>query len=268
MNCAIMVILNKAHSQGKHMNEIDFFLLQIKNKADVSTVKMLERHLRCLSEPESFEKTIAELKKNHPDRFMAEWVEHLIAEIKPYYKLDEYDEYTNPLVCFIATNIKKLNGGRSFIMVKQFSLDNFAKEELENPNMQWVKVLFERYHELKEAYPNEKTIRLLRVHPTENISDELAIKLSRMFEDDEWFMGMEFTEFVRYYTKSREHFEVENEKLNPEYAKQMIDTLKVWNTDEMRDLEDNLYWLSRNYNFHPLHHPFLKRFIEDCFKAS
>ena len=258
------------------MNSLDFFLLQMNDKDSQIAARSLEMNFRCLEGSEGLNNALKHINQNHPSRLQHEWVGPLIDAIRPYYvpvdaddidvdddlMFDEFDDadYTNPLTQFLEAMLEKLNGGRSFFVTKNFNLDNFTKEELAQPHMQWLTIFTNRFNELKERGHTKNAFRLARIHPYHNISDELALTLAEMFEEDDWFLGMEFSQFVDYYVKSREHFTVENETLKPELAERMKKTLHAW--EENKDL-DHLYWLSRNYEFHPLHKPFLSKFIEE-----
>lgn len=248
------------------MNSIDFFLLQFKDQKNINIAKNLEVQLRCLKGPNGFNNLINQILHSESEKLNVDWVKPLLEKLKPYYK-ESNGKYSHPLNEFIEDTIKKLNGGRMLMMKKQFNLDNFTAEELEAPCMQWVKVMFERFEELNQAYPRVETIRILRIHPINKISDEVAFKLIDVFEKDNWFLGMDFSQFVDYYINSRARFEVENKKLLPEYAERMAETLKKWGSDGEQSSEAHLYWLSRNYEFHPLHNEFLKGFIKQVLRT-
>lgn len=247
------------------MNSLDFFLLQMSDEDNQIAARSLEMNFRCLEGSNGLEQALKRIEQNNPSRLQHDWVKPLIEAIRPYYvpvddldedelMIDEFDDadYTNPLTQFLEAMLEKLNGGRSFFVTKNFNLANFTKEELAQPHMQWITLFTNRFNELKEQGHAKNAIRLARIHPNHNISGELALTLAEMFEKDDWFMGMEFSQFVDYYIKSRAHFTVENETLKPELAERMKKTLHAWEKNEGLD---HLYWLGRNYEFHPLHRP-------------
>jgi hypothetical protein len=278
------------------MNTLDFFLLQMDCEDSRIAARSIELGLRCLSGPDGFDKAIKRIERNWRERLNYEWVKPLLDEIRAFYvpyetdmselinhdneqvraaaaqvlrdASEKDDEYTNPLNEFLSAMLTKANGGRLIFMSKNFDLAHFTAEELAKPHMKWLTLFVNRYNELKSKDTGKQAMRLARIHPCDNISHELALKLVDMFENNGWFAGMEFNQFVSYYVKSRAHFEVENETLNEDYAARMRNTLRVWHEGEGKPLENHLSWLARNYDFHPLHHPFLKKFIAETLNIS
>tara|TARA_Y100001956_G_scaffold82857_1_gene106199 strand:+ start:2228 stop:3070 length:843 start_codon:yes stop_codon:yes gene_type:complete len=279
------------------MNVLDFFLLQMSDKDNQLAARSLEMNFRCLTGPKGFDNAIKRIERDFPGRLAHDWVKPLLDAIRPFYvpydddDMDELlehenpqvreaamqvkinnaradDDFVNPLNAFLEAMMKKLNGGRAFFVGKNFNLDNFTAEELALPYMQWITLFANRYNQLKAEGYNKKIMRLCRIHPCENISDEFASELAQMFEDDDWFIGMDFNQFVNWYVKSRAHFTVENETLEPEMAERMTKTLNVWHEGKGKKLSDHLYWLSRNYEFHPVHKPYLSKFIAETLNIS
>jgi hypothetical protein len=284
------------HSQGKRMNALDFFLLQMNNEDSRIAARSIELNFRCLTGPDGFDKAIKRIERNWRERLNHDWVKPLLEELRTFYvpyetdmsELLEHDnaqvraaaaqilrdasekddEYTNPLNEFLSSMLTKANGGRPIFMQKNFDLAHFTAEELSKPHMQWLTLFVNRYNELKASGHKKQAIRLTRIHPCHSISDELGLELANMYEDNKWFTGLEFGQFVSYYVKSRDHFDVENETLNPDYEARMKKTLHVWHEGEGKPLENHLSWLARNYDFHPLHHPFLRKFIAETLNIS
>lgn len=252
------------------MNVLDFFLLQMNDEDSRTSAKSLEMNFRCLKGENGFDEAIARINKNWPTRLKHEWVAPLFEAIRPYYKQEDGDSeyYTNPLNEFLEQTIKKLNGHRIFLITKNFSLDNFTKEELSQPHMQWVTLFSNRYNALVESGAGKIAFRLSRIHPCDNIGDELAITLAEMFENDGWATGMDFNQFVNWYVTSRANFKTENQSLNEEIEARMTKTLHVWHEGKGQTLDNHLSWLSRNYEFHPLHDAFLKKFIAETLDIS
>ncbi len=278
------------------MNVLDFFLLQMNSEDSRIAARSIELNFRCLTGPGGFDKAIRNIERNWRERLNHEWVKPLFDEIRAFYvpyetdmsellahdneqvrdaaaqilrnASEKDDEYTNPLNAFLSAMLTKANGGRPVFMKKDFDLAHFTTEELAKPHMQWLTLFVNRYNELKANDNKKQAIRLARIHPCHKISDELGIELATMFEDNGWASGLEFGQFISYYVKSRAHFEVENETLNPNYEKRMIKTLHAWHEGEGKSLENHLSWLSRNYDFHPLHKPFLKKFIAETLNIS
>lgn len=278
------------------MNVLDFFLLQMSDKPNQVAARSLEMNLRCLEGPKGFDKAIKRIERDFPGRLQHDWVKPLLDAIRPFYVPRESDlgellthenpevrdaakqiqindahdddDYVNPLNAFLESMLKKLNGGKAFYFTKNFSLDNFTTEELEQPHMQWVTLFTNRYNQLKADGYGRKAFRLSRIHPCNNIPDALVCELNQMFMDDDWCIGMEFHQFVNWYVKSRAHFTVENEVLTPEMAERMTNTLNVWHKGDGKTLSNHLYWLSRNYEFHPVHEPYLSKFIAETLNIS
>jgi hypothetical protein len=248
------------------MKEFAYFLLQMTTTEDIQAAKTLEVNLRCLRGATGLDDEINKLSKRFPERMNRPWVPSLLAAISPFYVADQdgtNDEYTNPLRAFLDHTMRTLNGGRALWSRKALAFDvgNLSEDSRTAPHMQWCEIFVNRYNALKAAGAEDSHIlRLCQVHPIGNITDEQALALSEMYVKDDHIMYMTFPEFIGLYVKSREKFVVENESLQPELAEQTAKTLHVWH-QEGKSIDDHLYWLARNYDFHWMHHAFLRTYI-------
>lgn len=255
------------------MKELSYFLLQMTTPEDILAANSLEMHLRCLRGESGFDNAIAKLQANFPERLARPWVPALLDAIRPFYVLDKNSvnnngdepEYVNPLAAFLSHTVRTLTGGQYLWSRKplSFNVSNLPEGACAQPYMQWCALLAQRHQTLTAAGIDPAHIlRLCQVHPIDAIPDEQALALSEMYIHDgnDHSLYMTFPEFIREYIKSRGHFLVENEQLLPELAEKMAGTLRVWEQSG-QSMDDHLYWLSRNYDFHWMHYAFLRTFI-------
>lgn len=248
------------------MKEFSYFLLQMTTPEDIQAAKTLEVSLRCLRGASGLNNEIDKLRARFPERMDRPWMPSLLEAIRPFYIADEdgtNGEYVNPLTTFLSYVMRTLNGGSRLWSHRNITLDldNLSEDSRTAPHMQWCELLVQRYRALQAANTCVSHIlRLCQVHPIGNITDAQALTLSEMYVKDDHIVYMTFPQFIGMYVKSREKFLVENEQLQPELAAQMTDTLNAWNQPG-KSIDDHLYWLARNYEFHWIHHAFLRTFI-------
>lgn len=252
------------------MNTLDFFLLQCNTQEEMVAAQSLEMNLRCLKGADGFEKELDMMAKNFPSRakqFNSDWFKSLVEAIKPFYQPTEDmidGSYENPFNEFLESVLCNLNNS-TFALIGKIDpdLSNIAIDDLNKPHMQWVKRFTERFKQLRNDFPDNKRnwVRMSRIHPLNNINDEILLELSGVYFED-YFECMTFTEYVNWYVRSRDNFVIEGETLKPEVEQQLTSTLKVWLKDGVSTVDGCVESASRNYEFHSRHEGFLRGFVE------
>ena len=250
------------------MNTSDFFALQLDNQADICAFSSLEINLRCLRGENGLNLKLAEIERNFPERkksYESPWYKALIAAIKPFYHIGDdsgKDNYTHPLSEFLKAQMSVLNGSSMPLLGRLTpNLGRFTESQLTQPHMQWLTMYTERLAQLKSDYPELKSaVRLARVHPIKGLSDEKLIVLDREFIDGSYCCSMDYTDYVNWYAESCDMFIDENKQLTPDVEARVLKTLCAWSKTSS-DQESDVYYLCRNYNFHPQHEGFVKELV-------
>jgi hypothetical protein len=249
---------------------LNYFLLQMNDKESIQAAQYIEFKFRCLNGVDGLNLAVESIKKEKPARLEFDWVPPLLEAVSAFYTPldDSFPDrgYTNPFECFIEAVFEKLSGGDILHLAESFSLEHFSEDELSQPHLQWVKKFVQRHAELS-MISKPFAIRMAQVHPLEKVDDATLLELNDEFNKNN-INHMEFTDYVRWFTRSRDHFLVENETLEPECEKRMKETLFAWFQGGQSDVGELCYWLARNYKFHKKHHDFLKRLIEGVIRTS
>lgn len=250
------------------------FSLQLTDETDLIVLRSIEMNLRCSKEADGIDRMLARFNKDFASRaqsYRKPWFTALIAAIRPYYvkELDSdtgepvSDCYDNAFNSFMEAMIKRLNGNRSLFMMFgrdfQFSLDNFTKEELAQPHMQWLTLFHNRYKALRATFPAVRNILgMACIHPSHAIPDTMLMALQQSHNSDDYDTTMSYVSYVDWYLKSRGHFETEGARIEPEYASRMERTLEAWHESRPNEkIDTHVDWLCRNYEFHPQHRAFV-----------
>lgn len=253
------------------------FSLQLTDETDLIVLQSIEMALRHGKYDDGIDRMLARFNKDFASRaesYSKPWFTSLITAIRPYYikELDcdtgepISDVYDNAFNSFIEAMIKRLNGNRSIFMMfgkdYQFSLEHFTQEELAQPHMQWLPLFYARHQALRATFPTVKNlIGMACIHPSHAIPDTmlLALKQSYHADNDQGFdTVMSYVSYVDWYINSRGHFEIEDVRIEPEYASRMERTLEAWHESRPDEpIETHVDWLCRNYEFHPQHRAFV-----------
>lgn len=250
------------------------FSLQLTDKTDLVVLRSIEMSLRCCKDADGIDRMLARFNKDFASRaesYNKPWFTALIEAIRPYY-VKELDVdtgepisecYDNAFNEFMTAMIKRLNGNRSIFMMFgkqfQFSLDNFTSEELAQPHMQWLPLFFSRFKTLSTTFPDVKNILgMACIHPKHNIPDNILLSLKKSYHAEEYDTATSFPEYVDWYIRSRDHFEIEDVRIEPEYESRMQRTLEAWHESRPDEaVTRHVEWLCRNYEFHPQHRDFV-----------
>jgi len=252
------------------MNTLDFFQLQCLTTEQMIAAQSLEMNLRCLRGEKGMAKALRRMERDFPSRaeqFNSDWFCSLVEAITPFYvKVEDTDndDYENPFNAFIEAALCTLNDSTFALIGKLDPVPNRLDEkELAKPHMQWVGLFTARVEQLKADFPEQKRhwVRMSRIHPSLNISDDMALSLSIDYFDSDSMTSMTSMDYVNWYVKSRSNFVIENESLDPELKVQMTNTLHAWFKNDDR-VASNVSWLSRNYEFHAKHEAFIIAFVE------
>lgn len=237
-----------------YMEAIDFFLLQMNEKQSEELALRLEVKLRCLTKENDFERIVSSIAKTAQG---VSWFAPLVSSIRPYFvKVEDRGFYQNPLNAYLDAMVQRLTG--SVMFRRTPDLNNFTEEERQAPHLQWLSVLASRYAELSAA-GYKSAWRLCRISSLSGLTDEAVNALSDSFVDNEYAGILGFRQYVEWYLLSREYFEIENEKLCLEMRSKTESTLKAWSNSSD---DDCVYWLGNNYQFHPMHQPFLTDYVK------
>lgn len=255
---------------------VGIFSLQFKDRPEIYVLELLEFSLRCRTEENGVDCAIKHMESKFPENapvYEQAWFASLANAIRPYYlrpypgeSTQRVDSYKNAFTEFMRAMMTKLNGGRSLFMPNvNLNEAHFTEDELAAPHMQWVRIYVARYNELYNKFPelqapHSRPVRIASIHPHYGVDDHLLLRLFKEFRE-EW-TSMTYCQFVDWYCESRAHFTSEDATaLLPEKEKQIRKTLSVW-TENDKDVESLVDWISRNYNFHPFHRAFLTTLVE------
>lgn len=249
------------------MKELSYFLLQMTTPEDITAAKSLEMNFRLLRGEAGLENEIKILFNRFPGRFDRPWVHSLLEAIKPFYTrvsdADRESDFHNPLAEFLRHTVRTLNGGFDFWERHEVNLDlnNIPENERGAPHMQWCRLFVERYTSLASTgHPAATILRMCQVHPKDDISDTKALALCDTYVSGGSADYITFSQYIGLYIKSRKNFLEENSQLKPDIEESSVERLRSWDRPT-RTVDDHVYWLMQHYDFHEIHHDFLRNFV-------
>lgn len=171
-------------------------------------------------------------------------------------------DYVQSIVCRYKGTVLLL-GNRQVKGLSAFTVD-----ELNAPHMQWIKELDRKVHAYREMFPDlndSGAVTMARYSTLKCLGDQELYDLYKAFSTREcpYNTNMEFSDWVEWYEGSKAYFDSEGNVI-PEFATQMLKTLIAWKD---QTLDENKYWLCRNYEIHPLHEETISSWIIESRKS-
>ena len=236
---------------------------QLKTERELDAFIFLEVVSRSSNTDEDIERVFERMLKKYPEAKSYNWVDPLRKSVIEYNRNKEEDDHLS--VRDYVRSIRDRYVGSVLLLVKNCGpkgLSGFSEDELSQPHMEWVKIVDKKYHEYEKMYPEIRTSSYLSMamySTIDNLSNEELFKLRTDFfsKDSEYGAAMDFSDWVDWYVKSSKLFDSEG-SISPDIATRMFKVLNSWKDDTN---ENNLYGLSRNFEFHPYHNDALLKWI-------
>ena len=246
---------------------------QLKTEFERGFFLTLEIKTRCIKTIHELNNVFVGLLRELPAASNLDWVEPLRLAIldlagtgAEYFSVRDYVQsierrYKGTVLLLDDTQVK--------------GLSEFTADELNAPHMQWIKELDRKVHAYRDIFPDlndSGAVTMARYSTLKDLSDQELFVLYKAYSTREcpYNTSMDFSDWVEWYEGSKAYFDSEGNVI-PEFATQMIKTLIAWKD---QTLDENKYWLCRNYEIHPSHEKTITSWIIesrkslDCDKAA
>lgn len=239
---------------------------QLKTEFERGIFLLLEIQTRCVKTIHELNDVFVGLLHQQPATSELDWVESLRTAIHDL--AGSGNEYLS--VRDYVQSIERRYKGTAFLLddrqVK--GLSAFTADELEASHMQWVKELDRKVQAYRVKFPDlndSGAVTMARHSTLSEQNDQELFDLYKAFIIHEcpYNTSMKFSDWVEWYEGSKAYFDTEGNVL-PEFATQMLKTLITW---QGRNLDENKYWLCRNYEIHPFHEPIICQWIIESRKS-
>lgn len=239
---------------------------QLKTEFERGFFLILEIKTRCVKTIHELNNVFVGLLRERPAASELDWVEPLRLAIldlagtgNEYFSVHEY----------VQSIERRYKGTVLLLDDRQVKgLSAFTADELKTPHMQWIKELDRKVHAYREMFPDlndSAAVSMARYSSQKDLSDQELFELYKAFSNREcpYNTSMDFSGWVEWYEGSKAYFDSEGNVI-PELAKPMLKTLIAWKD---QSLDDNKYWLCRNYEIHPSHEKNITAWINESRKS-
>lgn len=239
---------------------------QLKTEFERGVFLILEIKTRCVKTIHELNNVFVGFLRDQPAASDLDWVEPLRLAIldlagtgAEYFSVRDY----------VQSIERRYKGTALLLDDRQVKgLSAFTAEELEAPHMQWIKELDRKVHAYREIFPDLKdsgAVTMARYSTIKDLSDQELFELYKVFSDREctYNTSMDFSDWVEWYEGSKAYFDSAGNVI-PEFANQMLKTLIAWKD---QSLDENKYWLCRNYEIHPSHEAKITAWIIESRKS-
>ncbi|MEF1336439.1 hypothetical protein REH81_06545 [Vibrio rotiferianus] len=245
---------------------------QLKTEFERGVFLILEIKTRCVKTIHELNNVFVGLLRDQPAASELNWVEPLRLAIldlagtgAEYFSVRDY----------VQSIERRYKGTVLLLDDRQVKgLSEFTADELKAPHMQWIKELdrkvhaYREIHAYREMFPDlndSGAVTMARYSTLKDLSDQELFDLYKAFSTREcpFNTSMNFSDWVEWYEGSKAYFDSEGNVI-PELAKQMLKTLIAWKD---QSLDENKYWLCRNYEIHPSHEKTITAWIIESRKS-
>ncbi|MFZ3397474.1 hypothetical protein LCS82_08520 [Vibrio harveyi] len=239
---------------------------QLKTELERGFFLLLEIKTRCIKTMHELNNVFVGLLRDNPAASELDWVEPLRLAIldlagtgTEFFSVHDYVE-----------SIERRYKGTALLLGDRqvIGLSAFTANELKAPHLQWVKELDRKIHGYREIFPDlndSGAVTMAKYSTLKELSDQELYELYKEFSSHEcpYNTSMNFSSWVEWYEGSKAYFDGEGNVI-PELSKQMLKTLTAWKD---QSLEENKYWLCRNYEIHPSHEKIITPWIIESRKS-
>lgn len=230
------------------------FEFQLNSEAEKNAFQTLELRTRMAESGSDISRVFEKYLNENPESEKFSWIASLKSSLISYAETKDEEGHLS-VKDYLQSVVRKYIGNvMLFGQQEPIGLSQFSKEELLEPHMQWIKEVDKKYHEYRKAFPDMRSgscFVMARHSSLGELSNQEVYDLFNQFTDpdEDYFVGMDFSDWVNWYISSRAKFDDEG-KLLPEDASRMFKTLTAWKD---YSLEDNISFLHRNFEIHPMH---------------
>ncbi len=207
------------------------------------------------------DKTITALSTKLPNLAKADWFISLHNVLVERMKSDLTDESRKKHMCrsplsSYLTSINTSFNSLAFLKNKPMRRLEGLKArgfDITAPHLRWIHTVDAKLTELTTQHPDIKDriiFKFLMTVSSLDITMEDYASLYEEFIKSDYVCGMDLSDYVKWFVISSR--KVSGDKLTDKYANKMAPTLAKWVDGKKYD-SDTLYWLTRNFEFHPRH---------------
>jgi hypothetical protein len=207
------------------------------------------------------DRTVTFLSDELPELVNADWFISLHNVLVERMKDDLTDESRKKRICRspLSSYLISLNTSfNSLAFIKDKPMRRLAGLEsrgfdITAPHLRWINTVDTKLTELVTQYPEIKDrviFKFLMTVPNLDITIEDYSSIYEEFLKSDYVCGMDLADYVEWFVSSSK--KVNGDTLTDKYANKIAPTLAKWVDGKKYDSE-TLYWLTRNFEFHPRH---------------